>query len=160
VTTVNSQRQRREPQKRRIVLARNRKQRRQQHGSAWHWKQTDAWYYTQPGTKKRVPLLDEKCDRIRGRESKEAARLALARVQLTDELSPPTNSQSDEWTVAKVFDVYLADLHRSARPEWAKQVQNWLNDLCAYCGALKVSEFKKKHLQNWMRRHDTAIAQD
>jgi len=24
-------------------MARNRKQRRQQHGSAWHWKQTDSW---------------------------------------------------------------------------------------------------------------------
>ncbi|HUQ68396.1 MAG TPA: hypothetical protein VM165_02665 [Planctomycetaceae bacterium] len=36
-----------------------RKFRRQQHGSAWHWKQTDCWYYTLPGTKQRVSLLDE-----------------------------------------------------------------------------------------------------
>ena len=27
------------------------KTRRQSHGSAWHWKQTDSWYYTLPGTK-------------------------------------------------------------------------------------------------------------
>jgi hypothetical protein len=27
-------------------LARRRKERRQQHGSDWLWKQTDAWYYT------------------------------------------------------------------------------------------------------------------
>ena len=39
--------------------SRRRKKRRQSHGSAWHWKQTDSWYYTLPGTKKRVPLLDE-----------------------------------------------------------------------------------------------------
>lgn len=30
-------------------MGRKRKQRRQQHGSAWHWKQTDCWYYTMPG---------------------------------------------------------------------------------------------------------------
>jgi len=34
--------------------------RRQARGSAWHWRQTDCWYYTQPGTKKRMPLVDEK----------------------------------------------------------------------------------------------------
>jgi len=28
-------------------MGRKRKQRRQPHGSAWHWKQTDCWYYTQ-----------------------------------------------------------------------------------------------------------------
>ena len=33
--------------------------RRQQHGSAWQWKQTDCWYYTLPDTKNRLPLFDE-----------------------------------------------------------------------------------------------------
>jgi hypothetical protein len=33
--------------------------RRQSHGSAWHWKQTDTWYYTLLGTKKRIALFDE-----------------------------------------------------------------------------------------------------
>ena len=59
-------------------MGRKRKRRRQPHGSAWHWKQTDCWYYTQPGAKKRVPLFDEGGERIRGKESKEAAELALA----------------------------------------------------------------------------------
>lgn len=136
-------------------MARNRKQRRQQHGSAWHWKQTDSWYYTEPGTKKRVPLFDENGERIRGKENKEAARVALARVKVADELSPTARPVSEEWTVARVCDVYLADLHDSANPEWAKQVENWLNDLCGYCGALKVSEFKKKHLRTWLQRHTT-----
>ena len=95
-------------------MARKRKKRRQQHGSAWHWKQTDSWYYTEPGTKKRVPLFDEKCERIRGKENKEAARVALARIKLVDELSTPAPLASGEWTVAKVCDVYLADLHHSA----------------------------------------------
>jgi len=65
-----------------------RKQRRQQHGTAWHWKQTDCWYFTEPGTKKRVPLFDEAGDRIRGKECKEPAKLALARIKLSEELSP------------------------------------------------------------------------
>src|SRR5689334_8444291 len=42
-----------------------RKSRRQSHGSAWHWQQTDSWYYTLPGAKKRVPLFDEDGNRIR-----------------------------------------------------------------------------------------------
>jgi hypothetical protein len=40
-------------------MGRKRKARRQQHGSAWHWKQTNAWYYALPGKKKRMPLFDE-----------------------------------------------------------------------------------------------------
>ena len=58
---------------------------------------------------------------------------------MADELNTPAPPPSDEWTVAKVCDVHLADLHRSANPEWATQVENWLNDLCGYCGALKVT---------------------
>jgi site-specific recombinase XerD len=136
-------------------MARKRIQRRQPHGSAWHWKQTDCWYYTEPGTKKRVPLFDEKGDRIRGKENKETARLALARIQLSEELNLHSPTPSDDWTVAKVCDIYLDDLHRSANPDWAKQVQRWLNDFCSYCGALAISELKKKHLRNWVQRHTT-----
>ncbi len=134
-------------------MARNRKQRRQQHGSAWHWKQTDCWYYTEPGTRKRVPLFDEQGERVRGKENKEAARLAFARVKLVDELSPQPTTSSCEWTVAKVCEIYLADLHQSATLEWAKLVEKWLNDLCGYCGALKVEEFQKKHLRAWIQKH-------
>src|SRR5688572_25540729 len=47
-----------------------RKTRRQSHGSAWHWKQTDGWYYTLPGTKKRIALFDEDGRRIRGLENR------------------------------------------------------------------------------------------
>src|SRR4029453_8183686 len=43
-----------------------RKTRRQSHGSAWYWKQTDTWYYTLPGTKKRVSLFDEEGSRVKG----------------------------------------------------------------------------------------------
>lgn len=37
-------------------------------------------------------------------------------------------------------NVYLAALHPFAKPDWAKQIQNWLNGLCAHFGALKVGE--------------------
>jgi hypothetical protein len=86
-------------------MAKNRRKRRQQHGSAWHWKQTDAWYFTEPGTRKRVPLFDENGERIRGENNKEAARVALARIRVADELRSPGPPVSDEWIVAKVCDV-------------------------------------------------------
>jgi hypothetical protein len=40
--------------------------RRQQHGSAWHWQQTDCWYFTLPGTKNRLPrkTLSTPLDRL------------------------------------------------------------------------------------------------
>jgi hypothetical protein len=59
---------------------RRKRTRRQAHGSAWHWQQTDSWYYTLPGTKKRIPLFDEDGSRIRGIENKKAAQLALGTV--------------------------------------------------------------------------------
>ena len=58
-------------------MARKRKQRRQQHGSAWHWKQTDCWYYTEPGTKKRMPLVDDSAE---FRAPFDAAGIAAERV--------------------------------------------------------------------------------
>ena len=58
-------------------------------GKCRHWKQTDCWYFTEPGTKKRLALFDEDGERIRGKENKEAAKLALARIKLVDELNPP-----------------------------------------------------------------------
>ena len=64
-------------------MGRKAKKRRQSHGSAWHWKQTDCWYYTLPGAKKRVSLFDKDGQRIRGKEHKEAAEIALAREKLS-----------------------------------------------------------------------------
>ena len=40
-------------------MGRKAKKGRQSHGSVWHWKQTDSWYYTLPSTKKRVALFNE-----------------------------------------------------------------------------------------------------
>ena len=51
---------------------------------------------------------------------KEAARVALARIKVTDELRPPASPALEEWTVANVSDVYPTDPHRSANSESAK----------------------------------------
>ena len=64
-------------------MGRKRKKRRQSHGSAWHWRQTDCWYYTMPVTKKRMGLFDDDGERTRGKENKEAAEVALAKEKLT-----------------------------------------------------------------------------
>ena len=89
-------------------MGRKRKQRRQPHGSAWHWKQTDCWYYTVSGTKKRMALFDEDGKRIRGKKNKEAAELALAKVKLAEDgeaTGGPAGNQ--QWLVAKVCSDYL-----------------------------------------------------
>src|SRR5690242_16813082 len=64
-------------------LARKRVQRRQQHGSAWHWKQTDSWYYTLPGTKRRMALFDDEGARIKGLANRPAAERSLAKIKVT-----------------------------------------------------------------------------
>lgn len=87
-------------------MGRRPKQRRQSHGSAWHRKQTGCWYYTMPGTKKRVALFDEQGERIRGRENKMAAEVVLAREKLSwaDE---GAGSSGGEGIVARVCSEYL-----------------------------------------------------
>jgi len=137
------------------MAKKKKRKRRQSPGTAWHWKQTGCWYYTEPGTKRRVSLYDENGERIRGLENREAANDAMARVRLARDLTPPKPGESGRWTVARVCDLYLEDLHQTATKAWAKQVEGWLNDLCEYCGALRVDEFKKMHLRKWLARHDT-----
>ena len=89
-------------------MGKKRKKRRQPHGSARFWKQTGCWYYTRPGTKKRVPLFDENGERIRGKGSKEAAELALAKEKVSweDDISD-SPAGNGHWVVARVCSDYL-----------------------------------------------------
>jgi len=136
------------------------KTRRQSHGSAWHWKQTDSWYYTLPGTKKRVALFDEDGNRIRGVENKKAAQLALAGVRLGQGWqpeAPPTSA--DEYLVAQVCSEYLQYCERGVAngtvSKGHRDGTDWmLNDLCKFCGALPVAQLKKGHIRTWMESHD------
>lgn len=139
-------------------MGRLRKQRRSAHGSAWHWKQTDCWYYTLPGTKKRISLFDENGERIRGREQRELAERALARIKLSGEPGGAVATTDQDWIVARVCSEYLEYCRRSVASGavskgYHQQSLAFLNDLCGYCGALKVAEFKKSHVQTWIENH-------
>jgi integrase len=140
---------------------RRRKKRRQSHGSAWHWKQTDTWYYTRPGTKQRVPLFDEDGNRIRGAENKKTAQLALARVRVAEEWqsTPEPATPPETWLVAKVCSEYLQYCTRGvANGKISKghsDGASWvLNDLCKFCGALPVAQLKKGHINTWTESHE------
>ncbi len=133
--------------------------RRQSHGTAWHWNQTDAWYYTQPGTKKRIALFDEDGQRIKTKGQKKVAELALARLKLQgDWQEPPALTSAEEWLVARVCSDYLEYCKRGAAAgrisrEHYLASNSLLNDLCTYCGALPVTQLKKGHVKNWLDSH-------
>jgi integrase len=141
-------------------MGRSRKRRRQQHGSAWHWKQTDCWYYTPPGTRKREPLFDETGQRIRGRENREVAETALARVKVANESGAEGLVDRKRGLVAKCCSEYLQYCERGvasgtiSKGHHANAIR-WLNDLCAYCGALPAAELKKGHVKTWVESHAT-----
>lgn len=139
-------------------MGRKRKQRRQSHGSAWHWKQTDCWYYTMPGSRKRVPLFDDKGERIRGSKSKEAAEVALAKEKVTWSAAEVTAPRPSEWLVARVCSDYVQYCERGLKAATISQSHRdntvrWLNDLCGYCGALPVVQLKKGHITAWVDQH-------
>ena len=139
-------------------MGRRRKQRRQAHGSAWHWKQTDCWYYTPPGSNRRVGLFDEQGQRIRGKENQAAAEQALARAKLADAAQAGGGVAGETWLVAKVCSEYLQYCERGlAAGSISEGHRNgaaaYLNDLCRYCGALPAAELKKAHVQEWLEGH-------
>ncbi|ADB18378.1 hypothetical protein Psta_3723 [Pirellula staleyi DSM 6068] len=134
-------------------MGKKRTKRRQSHGSAWHWKQTDAWYAILPEAKKRVPLLDESGNRIRGKDNREAAIVALARMKVNwgTEGTEHGSVGSGDWIVARVCSEYLQYCDKGvAKGTLSKghrdNSASWLNDLCKYCGALPVSQLKKGHI--------------
>jgi integrase len=149
-----------------VIVADDKTQRRQRHGSAWYWKQTDCWYYTPPGTKRREPLRDENGRHVRGAENKQAARLALARVRLKRGLAPLTETPVipattiEVWSVARVCSEYLVHCERAVaagrmHPEHRLGVIRYLNELCRYCGALPVTELKRGYVSGWVDSQPT-----
>jgi integrase len=134
------------------------KSRRQSHGSPWHWRQTDAWYYTLSGTKKRVPLFDGEGRRIRGKEKKQAAQRARARIRVAGDDAPIASSTTEEWLVARVCSAYIQYCERgvangSVSADHRDAATAKLNDLCQYCGALPVTQLKKGHIEVWREKH-------
>ncbi len=142
-------------------MGRTPKSRRQQHGHAWHWKQTDCWYYTPPGTKRRVPLFDDDGKRIRGKGNDGAADLALARMKAAGTWRPPAEPGVEgQWTVAEVCSGYIEYCEEGLKSGTISQghrdcTVRYLNQLCEYCGALAVSQLKKGHIRLWVEGHPT-----
>ncbi|WP_166821978.1 tyrosine-type recombinase/integrase [Thalassoroseus pseudoceratinae] len=134
---------------------------RRSRGKAWHWKQTDSWYFTPPGTKQRVRLYDEAGRPIRGQDNRQAAELALARVKAAGNWRPsPEHAPENQWQVAKICSHYIDYCQQRAaagtiRTEYHEEVVRYLNDFCGYCGALPVNELRKGHVQHWVVSHDS-----
>ncbi|REJ69559.1 MAG: hypothetical protein DWQ31_04165 [Planctomycetota bacterium] len=135
--------------------------RRRTRGNAWYWRQTDSWYFTPPGTKRRVRLKDERGNPIRGEQNKHAADLALARVKADGNWRPsvePTNE--GEPLVADVCSEFIEEIRRRATrgdvvAGYRDEVVRYLNIFCEYCGALPVSQVKNNHVQHWVESHGT-----
>ena len=142
-------------------MATNGKRERRRRGSAWHWRQTDGWYYTPPGTKRRVPLVDANGKRIRGTDNRQAAELAFARVKVSGQWRPtPEATVEGEWLAAKVCSQYIEHCQRglAARTiskDYCDEVVRRLNQLCDYCGSLPVSQVAKGHIHHWVESHPT-----
>ena len=145
-------------------ISKNVTKRRRRRGSAWYWKQTDCWYYTPRGSKRRAPLVDAGGRRIRGAGARQEAQLALARVRLKQGLSPapetPVARTAAAWTVARVCSNYIQHCRQAVaagvmHPEHGKGVEYYLNEFCAYCGAMEVGELKRGHVSSWVESRPT-----
>lgn len=140
-------------------MTKSAKAHRQRHGQAWHWKQTDCWYYTPPGTKRRVPLVHEEGKRIRGKANRQTAELALARLKATGQWRPTVEpARKGEWLVAGVCSEYIQYCQRglsagTVSAGHCDSTVRYLNALCEYCGALPVSQLKKGHVKLWVESH-------
>ena len=78
--------------------------------------QTDSWYYTPPGTRRRVGLFDENGERVRGIENKKEAQLALAQIKLAgDDFASVPASPPTQWLVAQVCSEYLQYCERGVK---------------------------------------------
>ncbi len=142
-------------------MATNGKRQRRPRGSAWHWRQTDGWYFTPPDTKKRVPLVDDGGKPIRGKDNRQAAELALARVKVAGQWRPTAEpAAKDDWLVAKVCSGYIQYCRRGAvngsvSQGYRDEVVRYLNKLVEYCGSLPVGQLTKGHVQHWVESHPT-----
>jgi hypothetical protein len=142
-------------------MGRSRKQRRQQHGSAWHWKQTDCWYYMPPGAKRRVRLFTEDGKPVRGRDNRAGADLALARLRAEGRLRLAVEpSRENEWLVADVCSKYIEYCQKGLRngtlsAGHCDNAVRYLNVFCSFGGALPVSQLKRGHVRSWIESHET-----
>ena len=139
-------------------MGRKRKQRRQPHGSAWHWKQTDCWYYTHAGHEEAgAPSMRTGRGSGAARTGKPAESGAgEGKAFLGGRRPPGSPSANGPWLVARVCSEYLqycerglasGSITKSHRDNAASLAER---PVAAYCGALPVTQLKKAHFQTWM----------
>ena len=120
------------------------KMRRQRHGQVWHWKQTDCWYFTPPGTKRRVRLFEEDGKPVRGKNNRTGADLALARLKADGRWRPTVEpSRQGEWLVAEVCSKYIEYCqqgvgHGTLSAGHCDSAVRYLNAFASFGGALPV----------------------
>jgi integrase len=105
--------------------------------------------------------LDEEGKRIRGKDNRQAAELALARVKVAGRWRPAAGSAEEgEWLVARVCSEYVQYCERGASNGtisggYRDEAVRRLNALCDYCGGLPVSQLTRGHVQHWVESHPT-----
>jgi integrase len=106
-----------------------------------------------------VPLFDEDGTRIRGKQSRDKARLALARVKLAEQGQLAASPlATGDWVVARVCSEYIQYCERGVgsgtlSADHRATTVSYLNDLCKYCGALPIAQLKKTHIRTWVDAH-------
>ncbi|MEZ6128889.1 MAG: site-specific integrase [Planctomycetaceae bacterium] len=126
-------------------MARNRK--RQANGCAWFRKFDGCWYATIDG--KRTRLRDVGGQPIRGKDYREQAELAVARLKL----QLPEPEAQGTILVATVVDAYVEHLKATASAACIDLTTRAMNDFCGYCGGLAANDLKKQHVRDWVARH-------
>ncbi|APZ94554.1 tyrosine-type recombinase/integrase [Fuerstiella marisgermanici] len=126
-------------------MARNRK--RQANGCAWHRRFDDGWYATIDG--QRTRLRDEMGQPIRGKDNRQQADLAVARLKL----QMPEPAAHGAVLVATVAEAYLDHLKATASAAYVDLASRAMNDFCGYCGGLAATDLKKKHVRDWVAQH-------
>lgn len=117
-------------------------------GTPWHRKFDDAWYVTLDG--KRHPLRDEHNKKVKGKDNRQAAELAVARLKL--DVQPV--HQPDVATIADVGEAYLEKVQREDSPAHYRTANNLINDLVKYIGpATPAMSVTKKQVKAWVDAH-------
>lgn len=105
-------------------------------------------------------MFDEQGGRIRGKGNVRLVEHAFARAKIANQVTGNRQPLPGEWLVARVCSEYLQSCERrvaagAMSASHSSGARGFLNDLCRYCGALKVTEIKRSHIQTWIESHQS-----
>jgi len=107
-----------------------------------------------------VLLFDERGQSVRGKDQKQAAELALARLKVSGKWRPtPVPTGDPQWLVARMCSDYLQYCERGVAggtisADHRATAVRCLNDLSGYRGALPVSQVAKEQVRFWFDSHE------